>query len=339
MFQFADIENSLWILALFVVLGLYFYGNLRTKALLSKLASKEMLLLLCPSLSEAKKWTKLVFLCFAIFFLVLALMRPQGDPVTKTVTKKGRDLVFVIDVSKSMLAEDLKPNRLERAKQLVGDVVEILEGDRIGLLVFAGSTAIKSPLTLDYPYFKNILNRIGPEDVNRGGTLIGDSIRVVSERLFYDQDNKYRDVILMTDGEDHESFPIKAAEDAALKGIRIHTVGLGDPEGSNIPLRKRESYQLLRYKDQVVESRLDEETLKRIAEITRGVFIPVRTNLADLAELYKNYIASAEKKEVESKESKIWSELFQFFLGIAVLFLLLEMVLGERRFKRSEESY
>jgi Ca-activated chloride channel family protein len=229
-----------------------------------------------------------------------------------------------------MLAEDLYPNRLGKAKQLVSDVVDILEGDRVGLLVFAGATAIKSPLTLDYNYFKQALSSIGPEDVNRGGTHIGDAIRMVSERLFYDQDNKFRDVILITDGEDHESFPIEAAKSAAKKGIKIHTVGLGDPDGANIPIRKRGSYRLLTYNNSTVRTKLDESTLRRIAEITRGVFIPVRTNLVDLANLYKDYIVTAEKRELESKKSKLWSELFQFFLGIAILSIMVESLIGER---------
>jgi Ca-activated chloride channel family protein len=205
-----------------------------------------------------------------------------------------------------------------------------LEGDRIGLLVFAGATAIKCPLTLDYNYFLNVLGRIEPDDVNPGGTLIGDAIRTVSDRLFYDRDNKYRDVILITDGEDHDSFPVEAAEEAVKRGIRIHTVGLGDPDGSNIPLRDSGTYSLLKYNNQVIKSRLDETTLKKIAAVTKGVFVPVRTNLVDLADLYQSYIAVADKREMEAKESKIWSELFQFFLGISILLLMLEVLISEK---------
>jgi Ca-activated chloride channel family protein len=125
---------------------------------------------------------------------------------------------------------------------------------------------------------------------------------------------------------------VEAAEAAEKKGIRIHTVGLGDPDGANIPLRRGDSYNLLKYKDQTVKTKLDETTLKKISETTHGVFIPVRTNLADLAGLYRDYIAVSEKHEMESKESKIWSELFQFFLGVAILLLTVEFLLGERKF-------
>ncbi len=330
MFQFAVIKNTSWFLLIPTLVLVFVYGWYRKKKALEKFAGPGMVSYLSNEFSRPKQWIKIFLLLSAVVFLVFTLMRPQGNPVDKTVKKRGRDLVFVIDVSRSMLAEDLRPNRLGRAKQLVSEVVDILEGDRVGLLVFAGSTAIKSPLTLDYNYFKNILAKISQEDVSRGGTHIGDAIRTVSERLFYDQDNKYRDIILITDGEDHESFPIEAAESASKRGIRIHTIGLGNPDGANIPLRKSGSYSLLKYKDQTVKTRLDETALKRIAEVTNGVFVPARTNLVDLADLYKNYIAVEEKREVESKETKIWSELFQFFLGIAIILIMFEALLGER---------
>lgn len=330
MFRFAAIENTA-LFALIPLLGLlFFYSWLRKKKTMESFASQKMLAYLGSEVSLIKQRVKLILLFSAVIFLLLTLMRPQGNPVEKTVKKRGRDLVFVIDVSRSMLAEDLKPNRLGKAKQMVGDVVNILEGDRVGLLVFAGSTAIKCPLTLDYNYFMNSLSQIGPNDVSRGGTLLGDAIRMVSDRLFYDQDNKYRDIIVITDGEDHESFPVEAAETAAKRGIKIHTVGIGDPDGANIPLRSSGSYSLLKHNNNVVKTKLDESILKKIAEVTQGVFIPVRTDFADLSELYQDYIAVSDKREVEAKESKIWSELFQFFLGLGIILLMLETLIGER---------
>ena len=335
MFQFAAGGNVLWFILIPIVISFIVYGWYRKSRMLEAFARQELLPYLSDQFSSPKQWIRVGLLIAGIVFLILTLMRPQGNPVTKTVQKKGRDLVFVIDVSRSMLAEDLRPNRIGRAKQLVSEVVDILEGDRVGLLVFAGSTAIKCPLTLDYNYFKNILARIGPDDVSRGGTHIGDAIRTVADRLFYDQDNKFRDIILITDGEDHESFPIEAAEKAAQRGIKIHTVGLGDPDGANIPIHQSGSYNLLKHNNETVRTKLDEKSLKKIAEITKGIFIPVRTDLVDLADLYQRHIATAEKREVESKKSRIWSELFQFFLGIAILLIVIEYLLGEQR-KRAE---
>ncbi|MCP4298107.1 MAG: VWA domain-containing protein [Proteobacteria bacterium] len=331
MIQFAEKEYATLLLLIPFLLLLYAYSWNRKKTALSKLVSPQLQHLISPYFSHPKFWLKLILVFLVFTLLVVVLMRPQGDPRNQIIKKQGRDLVFVIDVSKSMLAEDLQPNRLEKAKQMVSDVLSILEGDRVGLLVFAGTTAIKSPLTLDYNYFRNVLNRISPQDISRGGTNIGDAIRIVSERLFYDQSNKFRDVILITDGEDHRSFPIEAAEEAAKKGIRIHTIGLGDPDGANIPLRTGNNYSLLKYDNQVVRSALDENTLKKIAALTKGIFVPVRTDLIELERLYKDYIAPSGKREIESKESRIWSELFQFFLGVAIILLILESLLGEKK--------
>lgn len=333
MFQFSEINNIYWLLVIPVLVLLFIYGNYRKKRALEKFAHINQIPFLTAQYSYPKQWIRFSLVILATVFLVLTLMRPQGNPVSRTIKKKGRDLVFVIDVSKSMLAEDLKPSRLERAKQMVSDVLNILEGDRVGLLIFAGATAIKSPLTLDYNYFRNILSRISPDDINRGGTHIGDAIRMVSKRLFYNRDNKYRDIILITDGEDHESFPVEAAEEAAKMGIKIHTIGLGNPDGANIPIRSKSSYSLLKYKNTTINSKLDESTLKKISESTSGVFIPVRTDLADLAGFYKEYIATAEKQEMESKESKVWSELFQFFLAVSIILLMVDTLIGERRVK------
>ncbi|MBT4290492.1 MAG: VWA domain-containing protein [Deltaproteobacteria bacterium] len=333
MFQFLEINNIYWLLMVPLLVLLFIYGNYQKKKALQKFAHISQIPFLTAQFSYPKHWIRFSLVILATIFLVLTLMRPQGNPVSRTIKKKGRDLVFVIDVSKSMLAEDLKPNRLERAKQMVSDVLNILEGDRVGLLIFAGATAIKSPLTLDYNYFRNTLNRISPDDINRGGTHIGDAIRMVSKRLFYNRDNKYRDIILITDGEDHESFPIEAAEEAAKLGIKIHTIGLGNPDGANIPIRSKNTYNLLKYKNTTINSKLDESMLKKISESTSGVFIPVRTDLADLAGFYKEYIATAEKQEIESKESKVWSELYQFFLAVSIILLMIDALIGERRVK------
>ncbi len=331
MFQFANTDNLIWFVILPLLAGLWIFGQYKKKQALHLFADLKTHPMLGNQFSPPKQWIRTFLIFSCLILLIITLMRPQGNPVVQTVKKRGRDLVFMIDVSRSMLAEDLGPNRLGKAKQLVRDVVDILEGDRVGLLVFSGASAVKSPLTLDYNYFKNVLHRISPDDISRGGSLIGDAIRTVSERLFYDNDNKYRDVILITDGEDHESFPIQAAEDAAKRGIKIHTVGLGDPDGTTIPIRRSGTYSLLKYQDETVKTRLDETTLKKIAEITKGIFIPVRTHRVDLADLYHNHIAVADKREAESMESKVWSELFQFFLGIAIIFLMAEALLGERR--------
>lgn len=333
MFQFAEVENIYWLFVIPLVIGLYFFSIYRKKKRLLLFSSPQLLPQLNRYFSYPKLYFRIILISVALIFLTLTLMRPQGNPTTQTITKKGRDIFFILDISKSMLAEDIKPNRLERAKQLISDVIDILEGDRVGLIVFAGNSVLKSPLTLDYHYFKNTLRHVSINDISRGGSHIGDAIRMVSEKLFYDQDNKYRDIILITDGEDHESFPIEAAISAEKKGIRIHPVGLGSPDGANIPLRENNGVKLLKFEEKNITTRLDEETLNKIAEITHGVFVPVRTNLVDLADLYTDYIATSEKQEHESKTSSVWSELFQFFLGISILLLMIESIIGEHKLR------
>ena len=174
-----------------------------------------------------RRW-KAFLIVLGFLFIVIALARPAWNPKPQTVQRSGRDIVFILDVSKSMLAEDLVPNRLERARLAMKDMIDRLEGDRVALLAFAGTAVLKCPLTMDYGFFGMMLDDIGIESVSRGGTMIGDAIRKALDEAFDDQEKKYKDIILITDGEDHDSFPLEAAEEAGRRGIRIIAVGLGD---------------------------------------------------------------------------------------------------------------
>jgi Ca-activated chloride channel family protein len=274
-------------------------------------------------------WIKLSILMLATALSVAALMRPQGSPVAETVKKQGRDLIFLLDVSTSMQAEDLRPNRLERAKELIRDVITQLDGDRVALLIFAGETYLKTPLTLDYFHFDKVLEKVKTNDVSAGGTLMGDAIRMVMEKLFQDKDVQFRDIILITDGEDHKSFPLEAAKAAKEKRIRIHTVGIGDPAGAVIPIRnERGLKEYLTYQGETVRTRLDENTLREIADITGGIYIPVQTKRANLGDLYNRYIKNGEKREFEEKETYRWSEWYAPFLWVAVILLIIESLAG-----------
>jgi len=265
----------------------------------------------------------------SIFFLVLAIMRPQGDPVEQKVIKKLLDVIFLLDISKSMLAADIKPNRLERAKIAISDVLDKMEGDRVGLVVFAGTAALKCPLTHDYNFFRTVLDRVSVNDISKGGSLIGDAIRMAVDKMFSGVEGKYKDIILITDGDDQDSFPVEAAEQAARAHVRIHTVGLGDPDGTRIP---DPSGGFIKYNGQVVRSGLNADLLREIAAATPGgVYIPVGTGTMDLGELYRKVIATSEKTEQESKRAKIWQEWYQFFLGIGIVLLSVEWFISERK--------
>ena len=335
-FKFGDMR-WLWLIFLAPALGLlYAYAFYQKSRALRAFAAIPTLKVISSSVSRTKQIVKAGLLLLSIVFLVLALMRPWGDPRRETVRRKGRDVVFLLDVSRSMLARDLKPNRLERAKMAIQDVVKIMKGDRVGLVIFAGNNALKCPLTHDYDFFQTVLDKVSPSDVSRGGTSIGAAIKTATRRVFGQKEGKYRDIILITDGEDHDSAPEKAAEEAGKHGIRIHTVGLGSPDGTRIPLpAARGGY--VRYKDEYVRSSLNEKSLWEIAAATRGNYVPVRTGSMDLGRLYEQVIASAEKKEEQSRRATVWSEWFQSFLLVALALLVVESMISEVR-KRPKSS-
>jgi Ca-activated chloride channel family protein len=233
-----------------------------------------------------------------------------------------------------MLAEDLAPNRLERAKLAINDVIDTLDGDRVGLVAFAGTAAIKCPLTLDYGFFRMMLGNISTASITRGGTMIGDAIRTVLDQVLDSQEKQFKDIVLITDGEDHESFPLEAAKEAAAKGVRLFIVGLGDEnEGKRIPITDASGRRtFMQYKGQEVWSRLDADTLREMALATPGGrYLNVATGTIDLGEVYLQLIGSAEKRELEEETIEKYEEKFQIFLGIAFLLLSIEAVISERR--------
>ena len=324
----------LW--AMPVLLGLFIYGAYRKKQLVEQFIATGLhhkLLFINP---VRKHWKKaLVLIGFGL--LVIGLARPAWNLQETTIKRKGRDVVFVLDVSKSMLAEDLAPNRLERAKLAIGDVLDTLQGDRVGLVVFAGSAAVKCPLTLDYGFFRMMLDNVSTNSIDRGGTMIGDALRTVLDQVLDSQEKQFRDIVLITDGEDHESFPLEAAKEAADQGIRLLVVGLGDEkEGRRIPVTDEAGRKtFLKYQGREVWTRLDGDTLRRMAKVTPGgKYLPVATGTIDLGEVYLQLIASAKKKELEEETIEKYEEKFQVFLVIAFLLLSLEMVISERRGKR-----
>jgi Ca-activated chloride channel family protein len=282
---------------------------------------------------QHRRWKAALVLC-AFALIAMALARPAWNPKPQTVERRGRDVVFVIDVSRSMLAEDLAPNRLKRAKIAVMDLVDRLAGDRVALIAFAGTAVLKCPLTLDYGFFAMMLDGLEPSSVARGGTMIGDAIRKALDEAYDDQERKYKDIILITDGEDHDSFPVEAAEEASQRGVRIIAIGLGDErQGRRIPVTDEQGRRtFLTYRGREVWSRLDAETLRRMVNATPGGrYLNVSTGTIDLGSVYLNLIAGEEKREIESLTVKLYEEKFQIFLGFALLMLVGEMFVGERR--------
>jgi Ca-activated chloride channel family protein len=322
----------LWLLPALALL--YAWAAARRRAALRRFVDDEILERIGLSQNRpARAWKAALFVA-AFSLVAFAAARPAWNPKPQTIERRGRDVMILLDVSKSMLAEDLAPNRLERAKIAIKDMVERLQGDRVGLIAYAGTAVLKVPLTTDYGFFSLVLDDIGVESVSRGGTKIGDAVRKTLDEGFDNEEKKYKDIILITDGEDHDSFPVEAAEEAAQKGVRIIAIGLGDEnEGRRIPLTdERGNRYYLTYNGQEVWSRLDAATLRRMANATPGgKYLNVATGAIDLGDVYLKLIASEEKREIETKTMQLYEEKFQIFLAMALLMLVAETFVGERR--------
>jgi Ca-activated chloride channel family protein len=329
--QSAEMLYLLWVLPFLA--GLFLYGAARRRQQLGQLLSSSLqhkMVLINP---VRRRW-KAILLLAGFGLMVTGLARPAWNLQQTTVSRSGRDVVFVLDVSKSMLAEDLAPNRLERAKLAIGDVIDKLQGDRVGLLVFAGTAAVKCPLTLDYGFFRMMLDSISTDSISRGGTMIGDAVRTALDQMLDSREKLYKDIVLITDGEDHESFPVEAAKEAGAKGVRLFIVGLGDEhEGKRIPVTDKSGRRtFMKYRGREVWSRLDAATLREMALATPGGrYLNVATGSVDLGEVYLQLIGSAEKKELGKQTIEKYEEKFQVFLALAFLLLIMEALISERR--------
>ncbi len=330
-------DKALWLLFVVptVLIPGYVWCFWRKAKTLRILASSEMLKKINVSVSLKKQVFKAFLLIVGFLSIVTALTEPRWNPQAQKIKRKGRDIVILLDTSKSMLAEDIKPSRLQRSKIAVGDLLETLQGDRIGIVTFAGSSTIKCPLTQDYAFVRMVLADVSTESTSRGGTMIGDAIRKATEEVFDRQSRQYKDIILITDGEDHDSFPVQAAEKAATEGVRIIAIGLGDDDvGSRIPVTGANGEKtFLKYDGREHWSRLDSDKLREIASASHlGRFMSVRPGeTLDLGEIYEGLIASAEKRELESVTMMKYDEKFQIFVALGIALIICEALIGERK--------
>ncbi|MFN0133138.1 MAG: VWA domain-containing protein [Phycisphaerales bacterium] len=280
-----------------------------------------------PRIAAWRRWTRSVLFVGAAACIAVALARPQTDPREREVTVRGRDVVFLIDVSRSMLAADLAPSRLERARLWVKDVAANLKGDRVGLVAFAGASVVACPLTLDYGFFTLALDELSPRSVPRGGSLIGDAIRKTLTQVF-DPAARYRDIILITDGEDQESFPVEAADEAGKQGVRIIAIGVGSEAGATVPA---EGGGATREGGAEVRSRLESGTLAKVAAATPGgVYFNVGTGTIDLERVYADLVAASEKAEIKGSAAVEYAERFPVLLALALACLFLEGFIRDR---------
>lgn len=324
----------LLLLAFFFV-PLFCWAIWRRTTLLGRYAQNPLLGKLNHSFSYPRAIFKYALICLAFAAIVIALCRPRWNARPKEVHRSGRDVVILLDVSRSMLAEDLNPNRLERAKIAIKDLMEQLEGDKIAIVTFAGSATVKAPLTQDYAFVRMILDQIDTESTAVGGTNLGDAIRKAADEIFDETAKQYKDIILISDGGDLEkSLPQEAAKKAAEMGVRIIAVGLGDPvNGARIPVVEENGQKsFLTYEGQQVWTKLESDTLRKVALSTpQGVYMPVETGNFDLGGIYKRLIASAEKRKLEATTSMEYDEGFQIFILLSIVLLSMEILTGQKR--------
>ena len=294
-----------------------------------KFGDEKLVSQLMPSYSKGKVWVRLVLFSIGFFFFVIGLSRPQIGAKLKEHETKGAEIMIVLDVSNSMLAEDYSPNRLERAKLAISRLVDKLREDRIGLIVFAGNSFVQLPITTDYVSAKMFLNSISTDSVPVQGTAIGDAINTAM-RSFSAQSEKSRAIIIITDGENHEDDPVAAAKQAAELGVRVFAIGVGSPEGKPIPM----DGELLKDKDgEIVVTRLDETVLQDVAQAGNGVYVRAGNSEFGLNPIIDN-IKRMEDERYSSVVFEEFDEQFMYFLGIALFFFVLEMLVGDRRSKK-----
>ena len=269
------------------------YFELRTGETLARFMSLPMQARLAWRQTRARRIAKLALFSLTLALGVLALMRPQSQMGTEVLSRNvTADIMIVLDVSKSMLAEDAAPNRLARAKAEINELLERVDGQRVGLVVFAGRAAVKSPLTSDYGFFRLVLRDVNVRSVSRGGTRIGDAVRKAIAVYGPDRGTP-RIMLLITDGEDHDSYPLEAVEEAVAVGIRIVAIGFGSETGSEVVLtdpRTGAQSVLLDSNGNVVRSRLDGDLLREIALAAEGVYVPAGTSAVDLDSIVEAHI-------------------------------------------------
>lgn len=322
----------LWFLliipVLVIIFALILVWRKRTQR---KFADKELFKKLSPNSSTTKGMLKLTLVSLGFVCLIIGLVNPKFGTKLETVKREGVDVVFAVDVSRSMLAEDIAPNRLEKSKQLVNQIINNLGSDRVGIIAYAGSAFPQLPITTDYSAARMFLQALNTDMVSSQGTAIYEAIEL-AQTYFNDAAQTNRVLVLVSDGEDHEGDVNTVIEEAARNGIQIVTIGVGSERGGPIPEKQSGVVQnYLRDRNgETVITRLDEQTLQEIAESTNGLYINGRVT-QEAVDQMTDFLQRMDKAEFESKQIADFKDQFQWFLGLGLLFLFLDIFLLERK--------
>jgi len=334
MIKFEDITFLYYLAAIPVFFILFYVMILQRKSRIKKMGESHLIMKLTPEKPVQKLWIKFSLYALIFAMMVLALANPQIGSKLEKVERKGVDLMIALDVSNSMLAQDIKPNRLARAKRAISKLVDELQGDRIGIVVFAGHAYVQLPITSDYSAAKLFINTIDTDVVPTQGTSIGQAINLSMEA--FNESKHEKAIIVITDGEDHDDDPVSAAELAAEKGVSIYTIGIGLPDGAPIPVFSNGKQTGFK-KDlngKTVVTKLDEITLQKVAAAGKGIYVRANNTTAGLKDVFQR-INKMEKQKYETKEFSDYEDRFQYLIALAIFFLIIELLMSDRKSKWS----
>ena len=313
-----------------VIFLLVLWWKKRTQKKFAELALLEKL---APNLSTFKSVLKLTFLLLGLSFLIISLVNPKMGTKLQTVKREGVDIIFALDVSKSMLAQDIAPDRLEKAKQIISKIIDKLGSDRIGIIIYAGNAYPLLPITTDHAAAKMFLQNANPDMVSSQGTAINEALDLA--KTYYnneEQTNKF--LLIISDGEDHQEETKQKAKDIANEGVKVYTIGVGTEKGGPIPIELNGG--LIGYKKdrkgETVITQRKPEILQGIADAADGIYIDGNKTEEPVKAIEK-IIANAQKSEFETKQFSDYKDQFQWFLGIGFLFLLIDVFFFERKTK------
>lgn len=328
MFRFSNPEYFYLLLLIPAALLLFWFSLRRQKSWINAFGYYQTVLKLIPGYSSKRFWVKFVLLIAAYVLIIVSLAGPQVGAKLTDVKRKGMEMIIALDVSNSMLAQDVKPNRLERAKQEISKLVDKFSNDRIGLIVFAGDAYVQIPITNDYASAKLFLSSLNPGMIPKQSTAIGRAIELAAAS-FTPGSNTGRVIVLISDGENHIDDPVEAAKAAAENGIQIFAIGIGSPEGSPIPIGNNQEF-LKDSENKVVITRLDEETLTKVAIVGNGKYVRATNTQFGLLPIYEN-LKKVDRKEIKDKIYSEYNEQYQYVLAFAILLIIAELLILDRK--------
>lgn len=333
MYQIEEPAYFIYLIIIPVIIVLFLLVLIWKKRKQKQFADNNLIQKLIPERSTFKSVLKIVMVCFGLTLLIIALANPKMGTKLETVKRQGVDIVFALDVSKSMLAEDIAPSRLDKAKQIINKIVENLASDRVGIIIYAGNSYPLLPITTDHAAARMFLQNANPDMVSSQGTSINEAI----ERgiTYFDNDEQTnRFLFIVSDGEDHEENALSVAEQAKKEGIKIYTIGVGTEKGGPIPIKNNGS--VISYKKdskgEVVITKMKEKVLIDIANEGNGKYIN-GNRTQETIDIIEELLVKAEKSEFETKQFSDYKDQFQWFLGFGILFLLIDVLLLEKKTK------